>query len=82
VILRKLGVTHASLVQKREDGSHLAEVSPQMAVQAAHIQSPQWIFTGQARSIQEIQKGLKQTGISLLGSKVKAYWCLGKTGLD
>ena len=82
VTLRRLGVTQASLVQKREDGSHLAEVISQMAVQAAHIESPQWIFTGQARSIQRIQKGLRQAGISLLGSKVKAYWSQGKTGLD
>jgi NADPH-dependent ferric siderophore reductase len=82
VILRRLGVPHASLVQKREDGSHLADVISKMAEQAARIPSPQWIFTGQARSIQRIQKGLKQAGISFLGSKAKAYWSPGKTGLD
>jgi ferric-chelate reductase (NADPH) len=82
MILRRLGVTHASLVQKREDGSHLTDVISQMAAQAARIQSPQWIFTRQARSIQSIQKGLKQGGVSLSGSKVKAYWSPGKTGLD
>jgi ferric-chelate reductase (NADPH) len=75
-------VTHASLVQKREDASHIAEVISQMAEQAARIQSPQWIFTGQARSIQRIQNGLKEAGISLLGSKVKAYRSPGKTGFD
>lgn len=82
VVLRKFGVPQASLVQKREDGSHLADVISQMAEQAARMQSPQWVFTGQARSIQSVQKGLKQAGISLFGSKVKAYWSPGKTGLD
>ena len=80
--LRRLGLTQASLVQKRADGAHFAEVISQMTVQAANIQSPQWIFTGQARSIQGIQKGLKQAGLSLLGSKVKAYWSQGRRGLD
>ena len=42
VILRKFGVSQASLVQKREDGSHLADVISQMAEQAAQMQSPQW----------------------------------------
>jgi NADPH-dependent ferric siderophore reductase len=82
VVLRKFGVSQASLVQKREDGSHLADVVLLMAEQAARMQFPQWVFTGQARSIQSVQKGLKQAGISLFGSKVKAYWSPGKTGLD
>jgi ferric-chelate reductase (NADPH) len=82
VILRKFGVSQASLVQTREDGGHLADVISQLAEQAARMRSPQWVFTGQARSIQSVQKGLKQAGISLLGSKVKAYWSPGKTGLD
>jgi ferric-chelate reductase (NADPH) len=81
-ILQKFGVSPASLVQKHEDGSHLAGIIAQMAKQAARIQSPQWVFTGQARSIQNVQKGLKQVGISLQGSKVKAYWSPGKTGFD
>ena len=82
VILRKFGVSQASLVQRREDGSHLADVISQMAEQALRMQSPLWVFTGQARSIQSVQKGLKQVGVPLSGSKVKAYWSSGKTGLD
>jgi ferric-chelate reductase (NADPH) len=81
-ILRKFGIAQASLVQKREDSSHLVEVVSQMAEQAARMQSPQWVFTGQARSIQSVQKGLKQAGLLLSGSKVKAYWSPGKSGMD
>jgi ferric-chelate reductase (NADPH) len=82
VVLQRFGVTQASLVQKREDGSHLGDVISQMAAQALRMQSPQWVFTGQARSIQSVRRGLKQTGVPLAGSKVKAYWSPGKTGLD
>jgi len=82
VVLRKFGMSQASLVQKRENGSHLADVVLLMAEQAARMQSPQWVFTGQARSIQSVQKSLKQAGISIHGSKVKAYWSPGKSGLD
>jgi NADPH-dependent ferric siderophore reductase len=82
VVLRSFGVKEASLVQRREDGSHLADVISQMADQAVRIQSPQWVFTGQGRSIQGVQKGLKQAGVPLSGSKVKAYWSPGKTGMD
>lgn len=81
-VLRNLGMPFALLVQKRADGAHLPDVVAAIAEQAARIPSQQWIFTGQARSIQNIQKGLKQVGVSLLGSKVKAYWSAGKTGLD
>jgi ferric-chelate reductase (NADPH) len=82
VILQRFGVSQVSLVQKHEDGTHIASVISRMAEQAGRMQSPQWIFTGQARSIQSVQQGLKQAGVSLAGSKVKAYWSPGKTGLD
>jgi ferric-chelate reductase (NADPH) len=82
VIRRNFGVSQASLVQKRGDGSRLAEVISQLEEEAARMQSPQWVFTGQAHSIQSVQIGLKQAGISLSGSKVKAYWSPGTTGLD
>jgi ferric-chelate reductase (NADPH) len=82
VVLQKFGVLQASLVQTREDGSHLAEVISLMTEQAARMQSPQWVFTGQARSIQSVQRGLKQAGVPLSGSKVKDYWSPGRTGLD
>ena len=82
LILQRFRVSQVSLVRKHEDGSHLANVVSQMAEQAGRMQSPQWIFTGQARSIQRVQQGLKQAGISLAGSKVKAYWSPGKNGLD
>lgn len=81
-ILRKFGLSQASLVRKREDGSHLAEVIAHIAEQAARIQSLQWVFTGQARSIQSVQKGLKLAGVPLSRSKVKAYWSPGRIGLD
>ena len=52
-----------------------------LRMQGAGFEGVRWI-PGQAGSIQTVRKGLKQAGVSLSGSKVKAYWCLGKAGLD
>lgn len=82
VVLQKLGLANGSLVQKSGDGSHLARVVSKLAEQASAMQLPQWVFTGQARSIQGIRKGLKLAGIPLDKSKVKAYWSPGKIGMD
>jgi ferric-chelate reductase (NADPH) len=82
VVLDKLGIINRSLIQKGEDGGHLARVVSKLAEQAGVMHSPQWVFTGQARSIQTIRKGLNQAGIALSKSKVRAYWSPGKTGMD
>ena len=42
----------------------------------------QWIFTGQAQSIQRVQKGLRRLGVEVGRSKVRAYWSPGKAGMD
>ena len=82
VVLRRLGVSGFSLVQRREDGSHLSEVVSSLTGQASSLHLPQWVFTGQARSIQGVQKELRRAGVTLDGSRTKAYWAPGKTGLD
>ncbi len=80
--MRGLSIADPELIQRNQDGSHLPLVVSKLVEQAALKQSPQWVFTGQAQSIQSIRKGLNQAGVSLYGSKVKAYWSLGKAGLD
>ncbi len=81
-VLQKLGVDNLVIVQRKDDGSHLHEVVERLAEYARTMQSPQWVFTGQARSIQTTRKGLNQAGVPLYKSKVKAYWSPGKTGMD
>ena len=81
-ILRRLNIPNTELIQKNHDGSHLPLVVSKLIEQATLMLSPQWILTGQAQSIQGIRRGLNQAGVPLLRSKVKAYWSLGKSGLD
>jgi ferric-chelate reductase (NADPH) len=82
IVLKELGVGNTSLVQRTEDGSHLVEALSILANHAATTPSPQWILTGQARSIQRMQRGLKDAHLNISPSKVKAYWSPGKTGMD
>jgi ferric-chelate reductase (NADPH) len=82
LILQRLAIANVSLVQKRQDGSYLAEVVSKLTGYASVMQEPQWIFTGQARTIQSVRKSLKSAGVGMRTSKVKAYWSPGKTGMD
>ncbi len=82
IMLARLGVGNTILVQKAEDGSHLAAVASALMHHASAMHAPQWIFTGQARSIQKLQGSLKMAGVQISKSKVRAYWSPGKTGMD
>jgi ferric-chelate reductase (NADPH) len=82
-VASRLALDPLILVQKKEDDSHLGAVLEKLLVEdIIDSQSPQWIFTGQARSIQMLQKSLKAKGIALGRSQVRAYWSPGKTGME
>jgi ferric-chelate reductase (NADPH) len=81
-VLGHRGLTSISLIQKSSEDKHLAEVE-NIAWQAAHdLNSPEWLFTGRGRSIQNLKNRLRTRGISLTKCRVKVYWVNGKTGLD
>jgi NADPH-dependent ferric siderophore reductase len=92
-----LGLEDVTLCQRTRDGEHLEEVVRKLAQGASRdseesgdsdkigssaTRFSQWIFTGQARSIQRVQKGLRELGVEVRRSKVRAYWSPGKTGMD
>jgi NADPH-dependent ferric siderophore reductase len=81
-VAAKLGLDRAALIEREEDGSHLAAVAATLASYAASMRVPQWVFTGQARSIQALRGTLRAEGIELAHSKVRAYWSPGKKGMD
>jgi ferric-chelate reductase (NADPH) len=81
-VANTLALDGLTLIQKKPDDSHLHEVVAKLTEQAAAFQSPHWIFTGHARSIQTLRRTLKARGIELAKSKVRAYWSPGKTGMD
>jgi len=79
---RRLGLSNVSLFHRSMDGSHLIAIAAQMETNALNMQSPQWVFTGHAASIQTLRSRLSRSGITLSKGKTKAYWATGKTGLD
>ncbi len=81
IVSSRLELRPAMLFEKRSK-SHMAEVAASMAASAFALNSPQWVFTGQARSIQTLRKQLRVLGCDTSGSKVRAYWSPGKTGMD
>ena len=93
----RLGLEDVTLYQRTGDGEHLERVVKKLAQSAVRDfegsddsdkidksggRVSQWIFTGQARSIQRVQKGLRELGVEVRRSKVRAYWSPGKTGMD
>jgi ferric-chelate reductase (NADPH) len=96
-VLNSLGLRDVTLYQRTDEGEHLEGVVRKLAQSAGRNvegsddsdktdksggRVSQWIFTGQARSIQRVQKGLRELGVEVLRSKVRAYWSPGKTGMD
>jgi NADPH-dependent ferric siderophore reductase len=81
-VAQKLALDRLALIQKEPNDAHLNKIVAKLAEHSAALQSPQWVFTGQARSIQTLRKNLKARGIELARSKVRPYWASGKTGMD
>ena len=82
--LTELGVTGASVlsvVARREGDEHVNELAGQLA---AHLEAngrAQLTMTGRAQTIQSIKRALSARGLRAAG-KTKAYWSVGKAGLD
>jgi ferric-chelate reductase (NADPH) len=96
-VVDRLGLEDVTLYQRTSEGEHLEGVVRKLAQSAGSDSEgsedsdkpdkyegrvSQWIFTGQARSIQRVQKGLRELGVEVRRSKVRAYWSPGKTGMD
>jgi NADPH-dependent ferric siderophore reductase len=96
-VVDRLGLEDVTLYERTSEGEHLEGVVRKLAQSAGSDSEgsedsdktdkyegrvSQWIFTGQARSIQRVQKGLRELGVEVRRSKVRAYWSPGKTGMD
>ncbi|MBX3216774.1 MAG: siderophore-interacting protein [Labilithrix sp.] len=78
--LASLGVTGAT-IQRQAADAHLEEASERLVEALAAHPSAALVMTGRAQSIQLVRGRLKARQ-ALRGGAVKAYWSLGKTGLD
>ena len=73
---------HAWIVERRADGTHLAEVETALARYAAADSFRQYVLSGQSLTIQRLQRTLKGAGAKPSQMLVKAYWAPGKAALD
>jgi len=74
-VLDALGMK-ATLIQRRADEAHLGGVAERLAAAKRDGYSP--IYAGRAQAIQALKRSLGNDG----KGPTKAYWSLGKTGLD
>jgi hypothetical protein len=72
----------AWLVERRADGTHLADVESALVRYARADSFRQYVLSGQSLAIQRLQRALRGAGAKPSQMLVKAYWAPGKTALD
>ena len=75
-----IGIPAPVLIERRVDDSHLPDI--EAAILQRWSDSAQFVLSGKAQSIQFISRSLKASGINPKRLRVKAYWAVGKVGLD
>ncbi|MFP2962654.1 siderophore-interacting protein [Myxococcus sp. 1LA] len=78
--LRELGF-EAPLVAREPGDAHLARIHERLRAALREKPGAVLVMTGRAQSIQALRARLRGDGAPAT-SKVKAYWAVGKTGLD
>jgi len=73
---------HAWLLERRPDGTHLAEVEAALARYAGADAFRQYVLSGRSLTIQRLQRVLKAAGARPSQILSKAYWAPGKVALD
>lgn len=68
------------LFERTEHDAHLDAIERRVSALAAT--GATFFLTGKASSIQRLHRGLKALGVPAARLLTKAYWALGKTGLD
>jgi len=81
-VLERMGLSHAHVVERRSDDSHLSDVEEISArlLQANSVEGV--VLSGKASSIQRLNKRLRSLGLSGPRVHKRAYWATGKVGLD
>jgi hypothetical protein len=79
-IVNSLRLGETSVVEKTNGAAHLIKVEEYL--RATLTPESTLVLTGNAQSIQHLRAQLKLRQASHAGQKVKAYWAVGKQGLD
>lgn len=80
-VLSEFGLADAVCIERTADDSHLEAMSAQLGAQLARQSDARLIMTGRAQAIQALRSRGRAAGQSR-PFKTKAYWSLGKAGLD
>ncbi|MCE9672672.1 siderophore-interacting protein [Myxococcus stipitatus] len=81
-VLAELGLADAVLVERRDGDAHLPEVEARLREALGRQSHAHLVMTGRAQAIQALRERLRSERAPVAGQKVKAYWSLGKAGLD
>lgn len=73
---------HASLVERRPDGSHLQEVEASLKRYAGADSFRQYVLSGRSLTLQRLQRVLKAAGARPSQILAKAHWAPGRIALD
>jgi NADPH-dependent ferric siderophore reductase len=79
-VAEHLGLHHVALVARRGDDSHIAAM--EAALSNAATAGASLVLTGNAATIQRLRQNLRLQSFPAARLVTKAYWALGKTGLD
>jgi NADPH-dependent ferric siderophore reductase len=78
--LERLKLDDADVFQRTAGDTHIEDIEHRLPALAAS--GATFLLTGKAHSIQRLRRGLKALGVPRSRVATKAYWALGRTGLD
>ncbi|WP_224367924.1 siderophore-interacting protein [Hyalangium versicolor] len=80
-VLKEFGLSGSHVVEREPGDTHLPAVAERLRAAVERRPGAQLVMTGRAQAIQALRAQLKASGVGS-AQKVKAYWSLGKAGLD
>lgn len=80
-VLRALSLPESTVVERAPGEGHLSTVAEHLRAALARRPGAHLVMTGRAQAIQALRSRLRADGVGA-AQKVKAYWSLGKAGLD
>ena len=81
-VVERLELANVTLVQIREDRSHLGEIAHRLRKALADLSTQHLVLTGNGRSIQAVRAALQANNATEIEYLIKAYWTPGKTLKD
>jgi NADPH-dependent ferric siderophore reductase len=82
VALDDLGLADRVLMERTTGAAHLDEIEARIRASLVEHPGAHLVMSGSAQSIQSLRASLRARPVPRAGDKVKAYWSLGKRGLD